>query len=103
MRSFLRKKLAGLAGCTSGNAAVLVALGMPMLIGGAGLGVDTAQWYMWKRELQRAADSASIAGVYAKVQSASYSNAVTTDLARNNDINGITISTNATRSPSTGA
>jgi Flp pilus assembly protein TadG len=39
-----------------GNAALIVALGMPALIGGAGLAVDTAQWYMWKRELQFAVD-----------------------------------------------
>ena len=35
--------------CRSGNSAMLVAMGMPMLIGGAGLGVDMSQWYLWKR------------------------------------------------------
>lgn len=70
MRSFLRKKLAGLTGCTSGNAAVIVALGMPMLIGGAGLGVDVAQWYMWKRELQFAVDQAAMAGAWARTRDA---------------------------------
>jgi Flp pilus assembly protein TadG len=66
MRSFLRKKLAGLVGCSSGNATLLVAMGMPMLIGGAGLGVDLTQWYMWKRELQHAVDQAAIAGAWAR-------------------------------------
>ena len=66
MRGFLRKKLAGLCGCTSGNATVIVALGLPMLIGGAGLGVDMAQWYMWKRELQFAVDQAALAGAWAR-------------------------------------
>ncbi len=51
---------------TSGNATLLVALGMPMLIGGAGFGVDLAQWYMWKRELQHAVDQAAIAGAWAR-------------------------------------
>lgn len=48
-----------------GNAAMLAALGMPMLIGGAGLAVDTAQWFMWKRELQHSADQAAIGAAWA--------------------------------------
>lgn len=52
----------------SGNAMMLVALGMPALIGGAGLAVDTAQWYMWKRELQHAADQAAIAGAWSRAK-----------------------------------
>lgn len=50
----------------SGNAAILVALGMPALMGGAGLAVDTAQWYLWQRELQFAADQAALAGAWAR-------------------------------------
>lgn len=50
----------------NGNAALIVALGMPALIGGAGFAVDTAQWYMWKRELQFAVDQAAIAGALAR-------------------------------------
>jgi Flp pilus assembly protein TadG len=71
MLSFIRRKLAGLSGCTSGNATIIVALGMPMLIGGAGLGVDVAQWYMWKRELQFAVDQAAMAGAWARSSSSS--------------------------------
>ncbi|MDZ4306458.1 pilus assembly protein TadG-related protein [Allopontixanthobacter sp.] len=44
---------------------MLVAIGMPALIGGAGFGVDTAQWYMWKRELQHSVDQAAYAGALA--------------------------------------
>lgn len=51
---------------TSGNALILVATGMPVLIGGAGFAVDTAQWYMWKRELQHAVDQAAYAGAHAR-------------------------------------
>jgi Flp pilus assembly protein TadG len=40
----LRRLLRRLAGDCSGNALILMAVGMPMLIGGAGLGVDFAQW-----------------------------------------------------------
>lgn len=53
------------SGCDDGNATLLVALGMPVLIGGAGLSVDVTQWYMWKRELQFAVDQAAIAAAYA--------------------------------------
>ncbi len=51
---------------TSGNTALIVGLGMPALIGGAGVAVDTAQWYLWKRELQYAADQAAMAGAWAR-------------------------------------
>jgi Flp pilus assembly protein TadG len=59
---------------TSGNATLLVAMGMPAFIGGAGFAVDTAQWYMWKRELQFAVDQAALAGAWARTQSASRAN-----------------------------
>lgn len=50
----------------SGNAALLVALGLPVLIGSSGLAVDVSQWYMWKQELQFAADQAALAGAWAR-------------------------------------
>ena len=64
----LRRHVARMAGCSSGNATLLVALGMPVLIGGAGLGVDVTQWYMWKRELQFAVDQSAIAGAWARAE-----------------------------------
>lgn len=47
-----------------GNALVIAGAALPMLVGAAGLATDTIQWTLWKRQLQRAADSAAIAGVY---------------------------------------
>ena len=47
-----------------GNAMIIAAAALPLLIGSAGLATDTIQWALWKRQLQRAADSAAIAGVY---------------------------------------
>jgi Flp pilus assembly protein TadG len=44
---------------------LIVALALPALIGGAGFAVDTAQWYMWKRELQHSVDQAAISGAWA--------------------------------------
>ena len=61
VRGILRR----LGRCSSGNAMLLVALAMPMLIGGTGYAVDTAQWYMWKRELQFATDQGAIAAAWA--------------------------------------
>lgn len=65
MRARNRKFLPRLARAKNGNAAVIVGLALPILIGGAGYGVDTAQWYLWKRELQHAVDQAALAGGYA--------------------------------------
>ncbi len=51
-----------------GNALLIATAFLPVLVGSAGLATDTIQWALWKRELQRAADSAAIAGVYDRVQ-----------------------------------
>ncbi|HEX6785279.1 MAG TPA: pilus assembly protein TadG-related protein, partial [Sphingomicrobium sp.] len=47
-----------------GNALAIACAAMPMVVGCAGLATDTIQWTLWKRQLQRAADSAALAGVY---------------------------------------
>src|SRR5512146_3215818 len=67
-----------------GAVAMILALSTPVLVGGVGLGVDTIQWTLARRELQRQADSAAIAGAYSLAQGASVQTAVTSDLARNN-------------------
>ena len=67
MLSTFKRNMRRLAKQTSGNAVLLVAAGLPALIGAAGLGVDTAQWFMWKREMQYAADQAALAGAWALV------------------------------------
>ena len=51
---------------TSGNAMLLVALGTPVLFGSAGMGVDMAQYYLWKREIQYAVDQGALAGAWAR-------------------------------------
>ncbi len=63
-----------------GNALVMAGAALPLIIGSAGLATDTIQWVLWKRQLQRTADSAAIAGVYAKMQTQTVSAAVNTDV-----------------------
>src|SRR5215210_7627674 len=72
-----------------GNALIIAAGALPLVIGSAGLASDTIQWALWKRQLQRAADSAALAGTYARVQNnagQSANQAVTADLADNNHV-----------------
>ena len=51
-----------------GNALVIAGAALPLILGAAGLSVDTIQWTLWKRQLQRAADSAAMAGVYTRLK-----------------------------------
>jgi hypothetical protein len=81
-----------------GNALVLAGAALPLIVGSAGLASDTIQWALWKRQIQRAADSAAMAGVYAIVQGkavgtcsdiagATYVNPVAYDLKKNVHVN----------------
>ena len=89
-----------------GNALVITAAMLPLVLGSAGLASDTIEWALWKRQLQRAADSAAMAGVYSIVQlegvNTGVQNAVTRDLEVNSHV-GITTTKNVTSSPSVGA
>ena len=73
-----------------GNALVIAAAALPLVLGSAGLASDTIEWALWKRQLQRAADSGAIAGVYAIVEDAgartNVSGAVDRDLSYNSHI-----------------
>ncbi|TPN80792.1 hypothetical protein FJ987_26595 [Mesorhizobium sp. CU2] len=51
----------------SGNVATIVALTLPVVVGGAGLGVETSYWYYSSLKLQAAADAAAYAGALEKV------------------------------------
>jgi len=78
-----------------GNILVLAGACMPLLVGAAGLATDTIQWALWKRQLQRAADSAAIAGVYTRVKTdteTAVNASVATDLQLNNHT-GIALNT----------
>lgn len=85
-----------------GNALIIVGASLPLIMGAAGLASDTIQWALWKRELQRAADSAAMAGVYAVAVSANVNNAVTADLTHNNHVADFTVDTDIEHSPLAG-
>ena len=69
----LRKLLKNLKRTTCGNAALVVGLGMPALVGTAGLAVDVSQWFLWKNEMQFAVDQAALAGAWARTDSSTSS------------------------------
>jgi len=72
-----------------GNALILFGASLPLLVGAAGIATDTIQWTLWKRQLQRAADSGAIAGVYTRIKTdteTAVETAVTGDLAINNHV-----------------
>lgn len=95
-----------------GNALIIAGAALPLIVGSAGLASDTIQWTLWKRQLQRLADSGAEAGVYAKVAgnsvdncsniaTATYSSPVAYSLQKNNHLPQ-TPTCVATNPPSTG-
>lgn len=79
----MKNFLAHLIGRTEGNVLAIAGAGMFALIGGAGLGTDTIQWFLSKRQLQQAVESGALAGAQAAAHDHSYSAAATSDLNRN--------------------
>jgi hypothetical protein len=71
---------------TSGNVFIMAAILMPVILGSAGLAVDSIQWVLWKRQLQRAADSAALAGAYASAQGKDAVATATSDLTRTQEL-----------------
>jgi Flp pilus assembly protein TadG len=67
----------------SGNVLAMAAGLMPLLMGSAALAIDATQMALWKRQLQRTADSGAIAGAYALTQDG---DAATVEASVNNDL-----------------
>lgn len=65
-----------------GNALLIAAASMPVLIGAGGLATDTIQWTLWNRQIQRQADSAALAGAYAKAQGGNPTTSATAEINR---------------------
>ena len=83
MIAFIRKLIKD----RRGNALAIACAAMPLVVGAAGLAVDTIQWTLWKRQLQRAADSAAIAGVYDRSSSGGATTTVAATVAHDADLN----------------
>ena len=95
-----------------GNALIIAGAALPLVVGSAGLASDTIQWALWKRQLQRLADSGAMAGAYAKVRgnavdncsnvaTATYTSPVAYDVKKNNHLPQTPVCA-ATNPPSTG-
>ena len=69
-----------------GNVIVIGAAVMPLMIGAGAVALDTIQLSLWKRQLQRAADSGALAGARAVVQQKPAAAAVDRDLQLNNQV-----------------
>jgi Flp pilus assembly protein TadG len=67
----------------SGNALIIGAATLPLILGASAFAVDTIQIALMKRQLQRAADSAAMAGAYGLAQSVDPVEAVHDDLDEN--------------------
>lgn len=65
-----------------GNVLFIATMSLPVLIGAGGLATDTIQWTLHQREIQRQADSAALAGAYAKAQGASPAASATAEINR---------------------
>lgn len=94
-----------LRGGEGGNVATIFALTLPVVVGGAGLGVETSYWYYSSLKLQATADAAAYAGALEKIQgsdTATITTAATQSATANGLGNGtITVHTPPTSGPNT--
>lgn len=77
-KSFLKR----LREDSKGNLLLMAAAGMTALVGAAGIGVDTVQWYLWKRQMQQAVDTGATAGALALTFGRDHTAAATSELGR---------------------
>lgn len=70
----------------AGNVLIICGLAMPLIIGFAGLATDTVQWSLDRREMQRTADSAALAGAYAIAQRKDGTASASESIVETNDI-----------------
>ncbi len=83
MGKALADRVAAVRRDASGNVMVIVAIGTTSLVGAAGIGVDTVQWYLWKRQLQQAVDSGAMAGALSLYAGTSFDTPARDEVGRN--------------------
>ena len=81
----MKKLLSKLKNDVRGNILLIGAVGSAALVGGAGLGVDTVQWYLWQRQLQQAVDAGALAGALAHYRGQDYTAAATNAIDLNSN------------------
>lgn len=80
-----------------GNVAMMFAIMAPILIGGLGMGMESAYWYYDQRNLQNASDAAAIAAAGdATANYASVAGAIAGTYGYTNGVNGVTITSSNT-------
>src|SRR5215203_1301302 len=82
----LKGNLQTLVSSQRGNVALIVAAVFPLVIGAAGLAVDGTQWILQKRQMQAAADSAAMAGVYSLIANGDMENAVVRSVGHDRNV-----------------
>ncbi|MBX7496531.1 hypothetical protein K3172_11755 [Qipengyuania sp. 6B39] len=78
----LANVLRRLRGDNKGNVLLMAGAALTGLVGAAGIGVDTVQWYLWKRQMQQAVDTGSVAGAIAMAYGRNASTAVNSEVSR---------------------
>lgn len=104
-RNFFRRLLSNFLTCTRANIAIMFALMAPMFVGGLGLGMETALWYVDQRNVQNASDASALAAAADGTASnyASVANAVAAQYGFQNGVNGVTVTpSNTATCPSGG-
>lgn len=86
MQGWLFRKARALGDDRKGNVLAIAAASLPLIIGASALAVDTIHWTIWKRQLQREADSAALAGAFARAQGKDAISAAQSDLSRTNEV-----------------
>lgn len=66
-----------------GNVLIVSAIGAASLVGAAGLGVDTTQWFLAKRQLQQATDSGALAAAMNHFRGDAFKQAAEGEIDRN--------------------
>jgi Flp pilus assembly protein TadG len=90
------KRLRTLGRDQSGNALAICAAALPLVIGGAGLAIDSVQISVARRELQRAADSAALAGAYAINQNPTSTGTTRSTYAQNGAVRDLEVNNDVT-------
>jgi Flp pilus assembly protein TadG len=89
----------------TGGIAVTLALTVPILVGAAGIGVETGLWYMTRRQAQTAADTAAVTGALQLLrnQADAMASAAIADAARNGFPNAAPNSVTINNPPQSGS